>query len=214
MKILNKIKKIGNRSNIDIKKEDSLENMNDLKDYYEHKFQLLQNDLKVINGEMVESFKEHSNLNKDISMKLSENFKLLVDKIHIIEEQLEEKNKIIERYEEGHKYNNNKNTCMDIIDIIRTMEDEITDWDNELNTYIFKQLNSILNDNFVYGYIPSIESDFDPKNSMYNEPVITTQMDLDGKVAKIVHMGYRIKSGNFKHKILRPAEVNVFKYED
>lgn len=214
MSIFNKIKKFFVRGTSEVRANDNVDSMSSLKDYYEDKFQSLQNDFELINGELVESFEEHSNLNKEISMKLSKNFKMLVDRIDIIEDQLEEKNRLIRSYEEGHKYNNVKNICVDIIEIIRNMEQEVTDWDNQLNIYIFKQLNNILNDNFVYGFIPAMGSKFNPKNSKYIVSEKTNMERLDGKVSEIIHMGYRIKVNKSKYKVLRPAEVKVFKFHE
>jgi len=214
LSIFNKIKKFFVRGTSEVRVNDDVDSMSSLKDYYEDKFQSLQNDFELINGELVESFEEHSNLNKEISMKLSKNFKMLVDRIDIIEDQLEEKNRLIRSYEEGHKYNNVKNICLDIIEIIRNMEQEVTDWDNQLNIYIFKQLNNILNDNFVYGFIPAMESKFNPKNSKYIISEKTDMERLDGKVSEIIHMGYRIKVNKSKYKVLRPAEVKVFKFHE
>jgi molecular chaperone GrpE (heat shock protein) len=207
-----KVKKIFKKETTGVKKTENLDDMNQLKDYYEERFQALQNDMELINGELVKSFEEHSNLNKDISKKLSENFKLLVGKIDIIENQLEEKNKVIKNYEEGYKYNLVKNICIDIIEVIRSMEKEKCDWDNQLNVYIFKKLNSILNENYVYAFVPSTKSKFNPKISKYINSEITDVEKLDGKVSEVIHIGYRIKVTETKYKVLRPAEVNVFKY--
>ena len=74
--------------------------------------------------------------------------------------------------------------------------------------YIHQQFMKSLSDLDVEK-IDAIDVDFDPNIHQPIETVKTDKKDKDHKIVKVIQSGYKMKD-----RVIRPARVNVYKYEE
>jgi len=133
--------------------------------------------------------------------------KRLNEKIENYTALIDEQQKELARYKEGYMYSSNKSAVSRMIRLIEEIDDMPPD-DNL--TFVKKQLLYSLETNGIVPFAPDTGEAYDSSRHRFAGSAATDDAVLHNRIARVIHPGYRIEIAEDQHRILVPAEVEVY----
>ncbi len=147
---------------------------------------------------------------------MKRDIEVMKDEVAALKKLTLDKDEKIKRYEEGYDQKNIKNFRQELFRILHFIEDKKDEEDSEALIEVHEDLELLLEDVGIDTINISTGDLYDGNEKIAAVKGVenTTDSDKDGIIFKKVRNGYSIQIADGSMKVLRPAEIIVYKYEE
>ena len=153
---------------------------------------------------------------KNILDSMNKDIEVMKDEVSALRKLTLEKDSKIQRYEEGYDQKNIKEFREELFRIIHFIEEKKKEDDSEALIEVHEDLGLLLEEVHIKKIPIEIGEKYEGKEkvAIVKKVKLTDSIEQDGLIATQVRNGYFIQTTEENIKVLRPAEIIVYKYED
>ncbi len=217
-----------------ILKNDSIKNKEEIENIINGLIEALSNSLSDVSkkadevigniqNDSIESKKEIENTISSLSGALKSMLDTMKNDIEVMKDEVAalkkltlDKDEKLKRYEEGYDQKNIKNFREELFRILHFIEDKKVEDDSEALIEVYEDLGLLLEDVGIetINIASGDKYDGNEKIAAVKGEELTGDLEKDRTIFKKVRDGYSIPIANGSEKVLRPAEIIIYKYDD